>query len=133
MEIKNIDEHRIIDPLSEDAKGISNEQLDFINYGQFPDPDFNYEKNQKIIDGTIEKNRKQYELRRKIHRDGLGERSEMAIDFLRHLERKVKTVDDSALEQYFGRDIHSRLYGEKLAERLKIAKRQQETLGKVLI
>lgn len=95
-----------------------------------PDPDFDFERNQRIIKESIEKNERFRLRRNREYGSKLRERSGAIAQYLHDLDRGKTS---STVEQYFGRQELARLRGEEISQTIqaKISDgKQKEALEK---
>ena len=80
-----------------------------------PDPNFSPERNKRIIEETIREAEITRELKMKKWREGMGERSEAVVSFLRHVDQK----NGGQIESYFGSKMLAHLRGADIIDELK--------------
>jgi hypothetical protein len=94
--------------------GVSRQDWKYVNAD--PDPDFNADHNNKVIEETIQDNELRRKRAKKRFDDGIRDRSEAISVYLKSLQRGGKTSD---FNKYFGRREIARLRGEEIMGALK--------------
>ena len=92
------------------------------------EPGFNYERNQKIIDGTIKKYKAMQDKKVKIFKEGLAERNDAIISWVKSLQGSNKPID-----QYLGREWMARLAGEKILKKINKLREIREKTNKWIV
>lgn len=100
------------------AKPTENQKRDHAVYF-LPEGDagFSPERNRAIVEGVIAKHEKRMLQARKDHVEGVAERSEAVVSFLKH----VAQGGHDNIDKYFGRVELARLRGEDKLNRVKRA------------
>jgi hypothetical protein len=78
------------------------------------DPGFNYERNQAIIDASIKSYAAMRKKKIKEFHEGLGERNDAIITWVKSMQGSNKP-----LEQYLGKQMMTKLVGEKILTKIK--------------
>lgn len=78
------------------------------------DPDFNYDRNQAIIDGSILKYKEMQKKKIKDFNNGLAERNDVIITWVKSL-----SGSNNPIEKYLGKQWMTKLVGEKILTNLK--------------
>lgn len=87
-----------------------------------PDPDFDPERNQRIIDETIKESRARRRKLQAEYDEKLRERTSAVAQYLKGIE-KGKT---SNVEKYFGRSYLAKLRGQEILETVRNAKKKEK-------
>lgn len=77
------------------------------------DPGYNYDRNQKIIEGTIKKYNAMRRQKVKEFHEGLAERNDVIISWVKSMQGSNKPI-----ERYLGREWMTKLVGEKILTRI---------------
>lgn len=92
-------------------KQIENQRKDYQKfYVNKPDPDFNPERNKKIVEDSIKEYDNMRISKHKMFMEKLAERVDAATSYVLYLERG----GSSPAEKYFGRRLLAQLRGEKI-------------------
>lgn len=86
---------------------IATEDLKFFN--DAPSRGFSPQRNQAVINGTIEKYKKFYAAKQAAYMEGIRERTDALSYYLKSLAKKDQTP-----EQYFGKRVLGELQGRKI-------------------
>jgi len=93
-----------------------------------PEPGFNYDRNKKIIEGTIKKAAIMKKKRIQIFKEGLGERNDAIISWVKSLQGSEKPID-----KYLGREWMARLTGEKILTKINKLREMREKYNKWIV
>jgi hypothetical protein len=80
-----------------------------------PDPNFSPKRNQEVIDKSIKKYDEMREAKMKLFREGVGERSEAVVSFLKH----VNDGKNNIINNYFTPKMLAHLRGEEIIDSIK--------------
>lgn len=79
-------------------------------YQAVPDPGFSPERNKKVIEETIKKTEKNHIDRQKQYLEGLYERSDAVMSYIKKLVNDHRSY---SVEKYLGKDYLDQLRGER--------------------
>lgn len=88
-----------------------------------PDPDFDAQHNQKVIDGIVRANEKNAQRKKKEQLDEIKERSNAVASYVKSV---AKDKSNTTPEGYFGKKYLAYLRGREIIDIMKNAKKQQE-------
>lgn len=92
-------------------KEMENQRKDYQKfYLNKPDPDFNPEKNKKIVEDSIKEYEQMRISKHRLFMEKLAERIDAATSYVLYLERG----GSSPAEKYFGKRLLAQLRGEKI-------------------
>jgi hypothetical protein len=91
-------------------------QKDWKYVGVEPDPDFNPEHNEEVIERTIKAAEANRRAKKRQFQQGLAERTEALATYLKSLEQGGKESD---VKKYFGKKYTAYLAGKTAIERIK--------------
>lgn len=86
-----------------------------------PDPDFDAERNQRVIDNVIRKNELNFKRKERERKKALRERTSAIASYVKHTSKDVKISP----QDYFGRQYLTELRGKQIIDVLKNAKAKQ--------
>lgn len=101
------------------ANGIIIDRKDRKYFIENPGKDFSPERNKAIVEETIQEATKYLQTLQNIKDDGLGERIDIMSDYAMY--KFGDKQGSQNLRQYLGKDLHDKLIGERILEKVRIA------------